>query len=359
VLPKPSIFKKLAAVPTASVVLHLSQGARLGEDQIVGIQSLVAGSVEGLNVENVTVVDQHSKVLSDVAQNDEIGRSEGQLTLKKEVEAYLTGKAQSMLAEVLGPDRAIVRVDATLNFEQLDREREIYDPNATVVRSEERAETNDTDSGASEESVLTNYEINRTVERIVGQTGGIDQLSVAVFVDGTYTPTPEGESLYAPLPSDQLDQIRRIVQTAIGIDATRGDRIEVVNIQFNKPPAAEDSPELFGPTWIDLVSRYGSRVLLLVVLGVLAFSLRHSLVQLLAPSGGRDRGGRDQRRRGGDSAQGRFAGLPELEDGMIEDVQDYAAENPERIADFVQSWIYEQTQKQDEPRSRQETPRRG
>ena len=64
VLPKPSIFRKLATEPTASVVLGLGRGTRLSEHQITGIQSLVAGSVEGLPVDNVTVIDQRGNVLS-------------------------------------------------------------------------------------------------------------------------------------------------------------------------------------------------------------------------------------------------------------------------------------------------------
>jgi len=184
VLPKPSIFRRDAPSATASVVLNLSRTARLAENQIVGIQSLVAGSVEALTAENVTVIDQHGRVLSPSFHDDAVGRSEGQLALKKEVDGYLAEKAQTMLAEVLGPERTIVRVDATLNFEKIDREREVFDPEGQVVRSEERQETSDPQTGGNDEATITNYEINRTVERIVGQTGGIKNLSVAVFVDG-------------------------------------------------------------------------------------------------------------------------------------------------------------------------------
>ena len=150
VLPKPSIFAKLAAEATASVVLRLGRSARLSDGQISGIQSLVAGSVENLDIENVTVIDQHGKVLSVAIRDDEVGRSESQLELRKEVEAYLSQKAGSMLDRVLGPGRSIVRVDAALNFEKIDREREIYDPSATVVRSEARTESNDPGSGGTQ-----------------------------------------------------------------------------------------------------------------------------------------------------------------------------------------------------------------
>ena len=177
VLPQPSIFKKNDPGATASVVLRLGRGAKLAESQIAGIQALVAGSVEDLTVDSVTVIDQGGRVLSAAAQDDETGRTENQLGLRKEVEDYLTGKAGSMLDKVLGPGRSIVRVDATLNFEKIDREREIYDPASTVVRSEVRNEETNPANGGTTENSTTNYEINRTVEHIVGQVGG-DQHAV-------------------------------------------------------------------------------------------------------------------------------------------------------------------------------------
>jgi len=57
VLPKPSIFKKLDAPATASVVVQLGRGVQLQDNRIAGIQSLVAGSVENPAVDQVTVLD--------------------------------------------------------------------------------------------------------------------------------------------------------------------------------------------------------------------------------------------------------------------------------------------------------------
>ena len=74
-------------------------------------------------------------MLSEQFQEDDFGRTEQQLAMKKEIEGYLGTKAESMLAEVLGSGGSIVRVDATLNFEKLDTEREVFDPEAPVVRS--------------------------------------------------------------------------------------------------------------------------------------------------------------------------------------------------------------------------------
>jgi flagellar M-ring protein FliF len=348
VLPKPSIFRKLQSEPTASVVLALSRHERLEPVQIEGIQSLVAGSVEGLTAEKVTVIDQRGRVLSRGFADDTVGHSENQLALKKEVEGYLADKAQSMLAEVLGPGRAIVRVDATLNFEKLDREREVYDPEGAVVRSEERGETTDPDSGGGEETSVTNYEINRTVERIIGETSGIKSLSVAVFVDGRYVAPPEGgDAAYTPLGDEELTQLQRIVQTAVGLNAERGDEIEVVNMQFQGGNgAAGPAPAglLEGPGWLDLVTMHGGRLLLFLIAAGLLLGLKRNLGRLLAES-------RPERPRDspGTPAAGAETNLnlgtpaePQAMSRMSDELREFAMANPEKVAAVVEAWISEE-----------------
>ncbi len=342
VLPKPSIFRKLQAEPTASVVVRLGRSAQLSESQILGIQSLVAGSVEGLQVANVTVIDQHGTVLSQSHDDEGVGRSENQLALKKEVEGYLAAKAESMLEEVLGPGRSIVRVDATLNLEKIDREREVFDPEATVIRSEERNEASDPQKGGSQESSVTNYEINRTVERIVGQTGGVKSLSVAVFVDGVYEPAGEGEApSYVPRSDEEISQISRIVQTAVGLNAGRGDQIEVVNMPFQSPGESGSAGAPQGqPLWLEWLPEYGGRLLLFVVAAAMLLGLKKNLGRLVSEGfpAGRPAAGQAAAARRSRNRLGEAAGTA---DGMSVDVKEYAAENPEKVAEMLQSWIAE------------------
>jgi flagellar M-ring protein FliF len=341
VLPKPSIFKKLQAEPTASVVVRLGRHAHLAEIQIAGIQSLVSGSVEGLSASNVTVIDQHGKVLSTGFESDLIGRSENQLAIRKEVEDHLTAKAQSMLGEVLGNGHSIVRVDATLNFEQIDTERELFDPEATVVRSEEIDESNDPESGGTQESSVTNYEINRTVERIVGETGGVKSLSVAVFVDGTYqVPPAGGDPVYTPRSEEELNQIRRIVQTAVGLNPSRGDRIEVVQMQFSNQNQSPPVDGYGAPGWLELISQYGGRLLLFAIAAALILGLKRNLSRLLregfpAGVGSRQEAGAAE---AGPSIQ---VGGDDAHHRMAEDVKEYATSNPDKVAEVIQTWINE------------------
>ncbi|MFT5232896.1 MAG: flagellar M-ring protein FliF [Candidatus Krumholzibacteriia bacterium] len=338
VLPKPSIFKKLAAPATASVVLNMGRNAKLADFQISGIQSLVAGSVESLDSEHVSVIDQRGKVLSSGIIDDEAGRSENHLALRKEVEGYLTEKAGTMLDTVLGSGRAIVRVDATLNFEKIDKEREIFDPANTVVRSEVRSEESDPTSGSVSENSTTNYEINRTVEHIVGDTGGVKSLSVAVFVDGTYEAADDGTRTYQPLSEDKISQLRRIVQTAVGLNVVRGDQIEIVNMQFNEQvePVTSGIPEWVGPA-----TEYGGKAVLFIVLAVIVLSLRKNVANLLASKPSEVSGTQAGSKASPSTGSDHFEGIPDMDDQVIADIQDFASENPEKVAEVIQSWIRE------------------
>jgi len=345
VLPKPSIFKRSQSPATASVVVNMGRTVSLTENQINGIQSLVSGSVEGLETAQVSVIDQNGVVLSNHFGNEGFGRSESQLAMKKEVDVYLSQKAESMLDTVLGAGRSIVRVDATLNFEQLQQETESYDPSSSVVRSEERQESSDGAESSNETSVA-NYEINRTVETVVGEVGGVKALSVAVFVDGRYAEAEAGaEAAYSPLTADELTQIERIVRSAVGLDVERGDRIEVVNMQFKGVEAVPetDSGLMAGP-WMNISPELVGRVLLFVVAIVMVLRLRKSLDGMLGAGAGSN---------GWRAARNHAAApqsVPSIHEEttaqlgtaqMLDEIKDFAGDNPDEVADLVHAWIKE------------------
>lgn len=340
VMPKPSIFNKQQNGASASVMVKLGRGVQLNESQIAGIQSLVSSSVQNLAPDAVRVHDTSGRELSAAVKDDEVGRSETQLELRQEVERHLASKAGTMLDRVLGAGKAVVEVNATLNFEKIESEREIFDPQGVVTRSEERDETNDPATGSAEKS-LTNYEINRTVEHIVSETGNVTNLMVSVVVDGHYEPSEEdGEPVYTPLSENEIGQLRRIVSNAVGLNTVRGDQIEFVNFQFQQgDPLAGGG---FTPDWIGMVTQYGGRALMIILFGILALTLRSSLGGMLAgatqASGAGGVGGAagDAGVAGSDE---HFEGIPEIDDQIMNDIQDYAAENPERVAEVVQSWI--------------------
>ncbi len=338
VMPKPSIFNKGTSGATASVTLKMGRGVRLDARQVAGIQSLVSASVENLNPNNVRIHDTSGMELSSSTQDDDIGRSETQLALRKEVERHLTAKASSMLDRVLGQGKSVIEVNATLNFEKIESERETFDPSNTVVRSEERNESNNPETGSADENSLTNYEINRTVEHIVSETGGVTNLMVSVMVDGHYEPGEDGgELVYTPLSENEIGQLRRIVSAAVGLNTIRGDQIEFVNFQFQQNDEFGGSG--LAPDWIGIVTQYGGKLLMILLFGVLALALKKNLGSVLAtamhPGGVPIANTLD----GQSEEMESFDGIPDIDDQVMDDIQDYASENPERVAEVIQSWI--------------------
>jgi flagellar M-ring protein FliF len=238
VIPKETIFIERQTEATASVVLKLKPGARLSEQQITGIANLVAFSVEGLKRKNISILDTDGNLLSDAYGDSEIAeRTSNQLQLQGKVEIALSKKAQDMLEGVLGPNKSRVKVAVDLDFDQMTKTEEVYDPESKVVRSEERNEesANGTPTASNEkkENSITNYEINKTVRNIIGTIGNIKKLSVSVAVDGVYKTAKDGEKAYTPRTAEEIQKMEDLVKRSVGYNVSRGDEIVVYNLQFN------------------------------------------------------------------------------------------------------------------------------
>ena len=287
VMPKDRLFAKDKKEATASIVLKLKNPAGLSKSQLAGITHLVASSVEGLKPENISIVDYNGNLLTSQTDSDPLaGLSTSQLEVRKNVEGYLEKKAQSMLDGVIGSGKSIVRVTAELDFKQVESTSELYDPNSTVVRSEEKTEetktasdksdeTNESNDDSRVETSITNYEINKTVEHIINSIGNIKRLSVALLIDGVYIPAEGGEGatgvVYQPRPQEELDRIASIVKNAVGFDADRSDQIEVMNIAFDNTSMQFEQDKLDQiyqqELYVDIAKKVG--IVLLVIVAFL------------------------------------------------------------------------------------------
>jgi flagellar M-ring protein FliF len=307
VMPKDRLFKKNQQEATASVVLKLKQPGGLSKSQLSGITHLVASSVEGLKPENISIIDYDGNLMSSEIESDMLaGVSASQIGIRKNVEQYLEDKAQTMLDGVVGAGKSIVRVTAELDFKQVESTSELYDPNSTVVRSEEKTEESGSSSDKQEEMAessdekkmetsITNYEINKTVEHIIGSVGNIKRLSVAVLLDGVYGEAENAEGVmelvYEPRPQDDIDRITALVRNAVGFDSERNDQIEVVNLAFDRTSMEFEKDKLDKiyqqEFLLDIAKKVGT--VLLVVLGLLylrkrAKRLFASLARILPPA---------------------------------------------------------------------------
>ncbi|MGB8170730.1 MAG: flagellar basal-body MS-ring/collar protein FliF [Chthoniobacteraceae bacterium] len=249
------LFSDVKAKPTASVFVE----GQVGASQVNAIRFLVANAVEGLRADDVAVVDHHGTALTDGLKEDsQLGSASTQMKLRKSVEDYLSGKAETMLSKVLGPGAAVVRVSADIDSESTTRTEERYDPDTQVVRTEtstddttitketETSPTADTGAGAgagantpgfrgegpnaqktlkdseqSKKNKTQNYEINRITINSVKGPGSIARVTAAVFVASKATPRTPAE----------MDGLRRMVANSIGIKGEDKELMKIVTLE--------------------------------------------------------------------------------------------------------------------------------
>lgn len=234
VMPKPSLFTDQQNPATASIMLNLRPRMTLDKKQVQAIQNLVASSVEGLETKNITVLDNEGNMLSE--EVDPLAQlTSKQIEAQRNVEKYMQREVQEILDLVLGPDQAKLKVSVDLDFSQVQEEVERYDPASTVLRSEERNEEQSAEAGTSERSV-SNYEIDRTIQRITGAPGRIRRISASLMLndkvpDPDATTDPE-EPVYRQRTAEEMEQFGNLVRGALGMDDNRGDRLEVTRFVF-------------------------------------------------------------------------------------------------------------------------------
>jgi flagellar M-ring protein FliF len=239
--------------PSASVMLRLRPGAQLSRKQTQGITYLVSGSVEGLTPDRVNLVDEYGTLLAGGRAPDAIdGDGSSRLEVKSSVENWLEAKAQTLLDRVVGPGKSVVRVTAELDFERIEKEIETYDPDNVVVRSEELNEQTQGEGGGQTRNSVTNYEINRTVEKLVKAPGALDRLTIAVTVDGRYQEAAaagkgkdkDAQPVFVRRTDAELRDLGAVVKNAVGFDGRRGDLFHIACIQFEDGYLVEEQEEM-------------------------------------------------------------------------------------------------------------------
>jgi flagellar M-ring protein FliF len=303
VMPKESVFVEESRPPSASVLLKLR--AALSPEKVSAVVHLVASAVEGLTPERVTVVDTLGKVLSKGGGEEHKAGSPaaGQLEYRKSYEQDLAHRIQTMLEGIVGKGRAIVRVSAEMDFDQVAIDEEIYDPDSQVARSQQSlSETADrksspganvssvdpvnaagagyareTADGSSRQEETVNYEISRTVKRTSRPVGSLKRLSVAVVLDGKYVSAEENGNTvrqFEPRTAEELAQFTKIVKNAMGYSTDREDQVSVESFPFSDMQDLQlEKPQ--GLDWVRLVRQFGRSALnVLLVLLVFFFVVR-------------------------------------------------------------------------------------
>jgi len=372
VLPKNKLFEK-EQKGTASVVLYLVPGKRLEESQIHGIAALVSNSVKGIKQNDVVIVDSEGNLLSSGEDSENaLGPVGNQWDLRSREEKKLQQKVEDIVGSIVGPNNAVVKVSVDLNFERLERTREIPDmDNIAVVSEESHSETitgsdtvNNTQNQRQNKNIITNYEIGKTREHYIGNTGTIDKISVAVLVNGKYTDSgngKDGSKTYIPRTSKELNQIAALVKSSIGYDENRGDVVEVQNIELSGNQFAEDKEYFEKAERREFIQNLITKGL--IVLGaVLAIYFLQRLLKSLGNNVPLVLAGQTPVAvTGGSNTNRAVLDIPEEEDipedlyikklspeakaklkakdKMTTDVVNYVKESPEDAAKLIRSWI--------------------
>jgi len=237
-LPEESLFLEEKKPAKAAIAVKVRANRTLSREQINGIAYLAASSVDGLSINNISIVDFQGRVLSRPAdENDATLIGSRNMEMRQDIEKNLERKVVSLFEQVLGNGKVSVKITADLDFNRVESTLEKYNPESRVARSEERNETSVTnapDGDRTNERSLANYEIDKTVEHIIHEIGTIKRLTVAVMVDGKYTRGEKGARIYNPRTPEELASFETMVKNAVGYDLTRGDQVSVVNVQFDE-----------------------------------------------------------------------------------------------------------------------------
>ena len=313
VLPQRQIFSRESQDPSASIVLTLVGSRSLDRQRILAVQHLVSAAVPALKPQMVSIVDSNGNLLarpSDEESIQEIASNAEEMRVSHENRTARI--IEEMLARSLGPGNVRVQVSAEMDFDRVTENSETYDPDGQVVRStqlvEESSDALDsqpppisvgtnlpdgsqpddpgaggTQSRSSRSEETVNYEISRTTKTHVREAGVIRRLSVAVMVNGVLEVDDAGNETYRPRSDTEIERISALVRSAVGLDETRGDRLEVVDMPFLDiaEEAEERSDLLFGFDLQDLVRLAEVVVLALLGIMVLIFVVRPTIARLL------------------------------------------------------------------------------
>jgi flagellar M-ring protein FliF len=261
-LPKESLFLEQQKKATASVTVKLKQGRTLRPAQVEGIAHLVASSVEGVSHEDVIVVDSRGNILSAPQKDSKLAKmTNAQIDFQRAAERDLAGRVQTLLENVVGKGKAVVRVSAAMDFRVMEKTEENYDPESPVMRSvrrqsEKRAQAvpgKGAPENPEEEKLdeTINYEINKVVNKTVMPVGDIQKLSVAVLIDGIYGKNEKGAEVYQPRQKKDIDALEELVRKSAGINPARGDQVVVTEMPFSKVDA---EMEAAGSSWQEKVA---------------------------------------------------------------------------------------------------------
>ena len=421
-IPKSSVFVRDERKPSASVLVEVYPGRTLEPSQVLAIVNLVATSVPELDKSQVTVVDQKGNLLSDQQEMSELTMAGKQFDYNRRVEGVLTQRVHSILQPVLGEGRYKAEISADIDFSAVESTAEMFNPDQPALRSEQLlkeqrqsglppqgvpgALSNQPPGAAAapeqaaaapappgpiaagqplldangqqvmdpatgqpmlapypadkRDQTTRNFELDRSISYTKQQQGRLKRLSVAVVLDDKVAINAEtGEVTRTPWAAADIERFKRLVQDAVGFDASRGDSVSVINAAFTDQQEEIFEIPFYSQPWFwDIIKQVlGILFILVLVFGVLRPVL-NTIISGGKPGEAGGAGGR-----GGDVELGDMGGIggvgglsedrvslggpasillpspSEGYDAQLNAIKSLVAEDPGRVAQVVKEWI--------------------
>ncbi len=297
-LPKENVFARNASKPSATVVINTRRGG-LGQGEVDAIVDIVASAVQGLEPARVTVPDSNGRLLNSGSQDGASAIARRELELVQQKEAEYRTKIESILVPILGPENFTSQVDVSMDFTAVEQTSKRYNPDLPALRSEMTVENNSTgssggipgaltnqppmesnipeDATTATESVIAgnshreatrNFELDTTISHTRQQVGSVRRISVSVAVD--FKPGAAGETgqvARVARTEQELSNIRRLLEGAVGFSSQRGDVLEVVTVPFMDQLVDDlPAPDLWEQPWFWRAVKLGIGALVILVL---------------------------------------------------------------------------------------------
>ena len=315
-IPKESVFARKERKASATVVVTTARSYALSPQEIDSIVDIVASAVQGLSPSSVTVSDQRGRLLHSGSKSGLSAQSSTEFALEREREEEYKAKIDAILIPVLGLANYTSEVDLEMDFTVVEETKKTFNPANQTVRSEMLVETKSSSSvigsvpgalsnqppvssdipeevkshqeysdladGTSHNEATRNYEVDTTVTHIKHKVGKVERLAVSVALDYIAVTNEAGEVSYTPRPAEEVENIRRLLLGGLGVNAQRGDILEIASVSFNRPDlAAIDEEEFWKTETFQGYVRFGGSML--IILLTLLLIVRPIMKKLLYP----------------------------------------------------------------------------
>ncbi len=289
---KESVFLEKEQPAKASVMLKLRPGARVAQQNVLAITNLVAGAVEGLGPEAVSIVDMNGNLLNRPRRTpgaDGYEATGDAFEARQQLERELIAKIHSTLEPLLGPDRFRAGVSVDYDLTSGDQQEETFDPTRSVMMSSQKSEdaaeralasggipgtASNLPGGAapiraagpsgSRRTENVTFQTSRIIKHTRIPQGIVRRMSLAVLVDHRVRWEGLGASrrrIVEPPPAETMKTIRELVAAATGFNSQRGDQLTVESLAFETsltaPPTGGEPatpPKAPGSRWLQVVA---------------------------------------------------------------------------------------------------------